>query len=172
MLFRRSIAVVVLAVAASIAFGQVDGGYGAAPAPTVVTVEEMRVDRGELICTQLRGETVAVKKTVTVDEGGMKKQVEMTVTQLVTRKMLVRHDLKDCEVYTAGGKKLSDEEKRSRLTTGTTLLVSLLTLPAPNYLKILRDDALILVTKTAAIPIYVGPGEKPTDRPLEPIKPK
>jgi hypothetical protein len=127
-----------------------DGVTG--PAPTIVSVVELREGRGELVCEQLVLQQIPVKKVVKVRKGDEEVAVETTVFQSVTKALRTKFALKDCEVRTAGGKRLTGEEVSKQLTAGRTLLVSVGGKPASKYLKILREDTLILVSKAGGFP--------------------
>jgi hypothetical protein len=141
----------VLVLGVSVAFGQPEQVPQASP-PTIVTVKEVRADRGELVCDLLVAERVEVTRTKVIEEKGVKKEVaEKTfVTRAVPTQ--VTFPLKASTFLTVGGKKVTDEDVAKRVTPGTLLFVSVGGKPDPAYLKVLRDDTLILVTPGWGIP--------------------
>jgi len=150
-------------VLAGTSFAQPEQVPQASP-PAIVTVKEMRADRGELVCDLLVAERVEVTRTKIIEEKGVKKEVaeKAFVTRAVPTQ--VTFALKPSTFLTVGGKKLTDEDVAKRVTPGTLLLVSAGGKPDPAYLKVLRDDALILVTPDWGIP--------PPPRPPLPPRPR
>ncbi len=148
------------------AFGQQPDRPPAGPPPVIMTVVELAADRGELVCEQTLAEQVPVTKYVTVKEEGVERKVPVTAfeTRIVTSR--TKHQLKQCEFYSAAGKKLTDEEARKRLTAGSVVLVSSGRTPADAYLKVLRDDALILVSSAPVGPPTTPPPPPPGVKPL------
>jgi hypothetical protein len=153
-----------LALVGSVAFGRQEktpeppmDRVPQSPPPTIVTVKEVRADRSELVCEQILTEQVPVTRTKVVEDKGIKKEVAETV--LVTRAVpkQMKFALKEGAFQTVGGKKLTDEEVAKRLKAGTLLFVSFGGKPDPAYLKILRDDAIILVTPAWGAPVEPKP---------------
>jgi hypothetical protein len=130
----------------------------------IVTVVELAVDRGELVCEQTRTEQVPVVKTTSGEKPGAERKVEF-VTRIVTSR--TKHQLKECVFYSAAGKKLTDDEARKRLTVGSAVLVSVGQLPGDAYRNILRDDVVILVSN-APVVLPTPPGPAPGVKPLPP----
>jgi hypothetical protein len=148
------------------AFGQRPDRPPAGPPPLIAIVVEMAADRGELICEQTAAEQVPVTKIVTVEKEGVVKQIPVTTLETRNITSRTKHQLKQCEFYSVAGKKLTDEEARKRLTAGSIVLVAAGRTPADAYLKVLRDDVLILVSTAPVVPPTTPPPPPPGVKPL------
>jgi hypothetical protein len=150
----RLLAAAALVLGCTVLFGRPleEADPPAAAPPVIVTVVEVRADRGELICEQLVLEQFMVR--VPGKDGDKK---DAATVKSLTKALRTKLALKDCEVHTAGGKKLTDEEAGKRLSTGTTLLLAFGSKPGRPYLQILREDTLILVSKTRGAPLKSDP---------------
>jgi hypothetical protein len=167
----RLMAAAFLALVASVAFGRQEKTQGPptdkvplSPPPTIVTVKEVRADRADLVCEQILTERVPATITKVVEEKGVKKEVPVTTFVTKAVPTLVTFPLKESTFITPAGKKLTAEEAAKRLTAGTLLFVSVGGKPDPAYLKILRDDALILVTPAWGTPVDPKPVPRPPER--------
>ena len=145
------------------AIGQQPDRPPAGPPPAMVTVIELAADRGEVVCEQIMAEQVPVTKFVVMENQGRVTKVPVTVVEQRTVTSLTKLQLKQCEFYSAAGKKLTDDEARKRLTPGTVILVAVGSKPTDAYLKVLRDDVVILVSSTPVVPAIPTPPPPPPD---------
>lgn len=91
----------------------------------------------------------------------------------VSRSMTVElGEVKDLTITTADGKKLDLDDAKKKLEKGAIVVISADGSPvSPAYLKVFKDDTLVLVSKELAGP-QVGTGvSRPGIRPLPAIQP-
>jgi hypothetical protein len=124
----------------------------ATPAPTIHTVAEWNTTRGELVCESIVSESVPVRRFVTVERDGVKKQVIVTefVQKSVKRQSTL--SIKDCEFMTADGKQLTAEEAKRPASIGSLVVVAGYGAKVdPTYLKILKPETLVVLPSASAI---------------------
>jgi hypothetical protein len=122
------------------------------PPPLIAVVAEVSKERGELIVEQERSEVVPVTEKV-VEKDGAKREVARTTFKPVTRKIQTKHRLADCDFQTGDGKKVTTDDALKQLSKGTVILVAPVGGLDPDYLTILKKDALILLPKGSRQPI-------------------
>jgi hypothetical protein len=115
------------------------------PAPSIIVVSSVD-SAGTLLSKQIQVVTVPVQVPKEVIVGGMKQIVFQTEYRYETREVMVKHLLRGAEYYNAKGEKVKQEDALKRLTPGTIVLVSADGRKVdPAYLRIIKDDTLILV---------------------------
>jgi hypothetical protein len=129
------------------------------PAPRFVTIEEVNADKGELIvCEECLPHPKVTSRVITNKQKNRREEgntpelgsnVKLRVYYYTTTHTL---PLKKATIYTAGGKKLSEEEI-SRLKVGAMVLLSADGHPVEEeYLALIKPETLILVVDVEALP--------------------
>jgi hypothetical protein len=115
------------------------------PAPTMLVVSS--VEAGEfLLSKNLVAVAVPVVVEKQVNVGGMIRVVKEFQTRSELREETMKHALRGMEFYDARGEKVKKEDAFKRLTPGAVVLMSADGKKVhPAYLRIFKDDTLILV---------------------------
>lgn len=145
-------AVMVIALLGDVSRAQDATKLPAGPAPSIFVVAGVDRTAGTYTVTQIVPvqEAYVVEKTVIV--GGMEQKVKQTATRIVHKTVLVSRSLKGLEFYNVKGEKLMDEEAMKRFVAGAVVLLSADGNKVdPAYLRIVKDDALIVVLPSPTI---------------------
>ena len=140
------------------------------PLPRLV---ELKGDAdGKIMVTVMRNEVQKITVTTAGPNGAPVTSVrEVPVPKIATVELA---DVKDLKVTTADGKKLDVADAVKALKGGATVVVSADGKPvSPNYLKLFKDDVLVLASPELNVPVATpvfGGGLRPQPFPGQPIQ--
>jgi hypothetical protein len=121
------------------------------PQPQMLFISSVDAKDGAIVITQAVMEAVPVEEERVRVQGGVTEKYKVTTYKFVTKLVKQPFVLKDHQFQLAGGQKLSAEEALKRLTPGKVVLLSVDGTPIdPAFLKIIKDDTLILVRQPPA----------------------
>jgi hypothetical protein len=154
-------AVLSAAVAAPAPAEEVKPPAGPPPAQVVASMGKDGVI--EVIQTVM--ELVPETRTMTKVVMGKMITETYTVTVPVTRQTRQQFAAKDAKVYTAGGKEVDAKDVPEKLKKPTIVLLSANGQKVdPFYLKIIKEDTLVIVSSPPQAPAAFGNGGKPPPR--------
>ncbi|MCI0702691.1 MAG: hypothetical protein L0241_16550 [Planctomycetia bacterium] len=149
-----------------------------APAPPMATgpaprILELKADNnGKIMVAVTRMQKVQIGVGGAVNPGGGAPPAVITREVPVT-KMVELKDVKDLTVTTADGKKMDTADALKKLEKGGIVVVSSNGKPvSPNFLKLFKDDVLVLVSPelTNAATTGIGrPGIRPLPVEIQPL---
>jgi hypothetical protein len=160
-------AVLASAVAAPAPAEEIKPPAGPPPAQVVASMDK----DGNIEVVQTVVEYRTEVRTVTKVVMGRKLAENYTVTVPVTRQTRQQFVAKDAKVYTAGGKEVDAKDVPEKLKKPTIVLLSANGQKVdPFYLKIIKEDTLVIVASPPQPPATTGDGGKPPPS-VEPKKP-
>jgi hypothetical protein len=119
------------------------------PPPTMIVVGSVD-PMGTLTATQRVTRIVPVTVEKEVVQAGVAMKVTVTEYQKVEETVTTKVALKDYTIHDAKGEKVKPDAALKRLTSGSVILVSANGQKVdPAYLRIIKDDTLILVQNAA-----------------------
>jgi hypothetical protein len=146
------LAAMVLALLTGPGRGQDATKVPSGPAPSIFAVAEVDRTAGTYTVNQAVTVQVPVSTEKTIIVGGMEKKVAVTSLKTEYRTEIRRHTLKGLEFYNVKGEKLKDDEAMKRFVPGAVVLLSADGKKVdPAYLRIVKDDALIVVLPSPTI---------------------
>jgi hypothetical protein len=115
-------------------------------APSIFAVAGVDREKGTYTVNQTVPVTEAYVTEKTVIVGGMEQKVKGVANRIVYKTVMVSRLLKGLEFYNLKGEKLKDDEATKRFVPGAVVLLSADGNKVdPAYLRIVKDDTLIVV---------------------------
>ena len=154
-----------------------------APAPPMVTgpaprILELKATDGKVQVLVTRMEKVQVGVGAAINPNGGAAPAVIT-REMPRAKMVDLSEVKDLAVTTADGKKLETADAVKKLATGGIVIVSTDGKPvSPNFLKLFKDDVLVLVSPELTGPVgastlpvkpFPGGNVRPLPAPIQPV---
>ncbi len=143
------------------------------PAGTPPRLMELKADaNGKVMVQVYRSEKVQVRApAANAPVPGNDVAPAVAPREVWVSKMVEIGEVRDLTVTTADGKKLTTDEALKRLTDGTVVVISGDGKPvSPVFLKVFKDDTLVLVSPELAGPGNTFVGRPGIIRPLPPVQ--